>query len=173
LLKSQNREISQDFVTALLAEDELGVVVRAHIHIENRVIEYLNLLMVESKLLADAKLGYYQKVLMMCALGFEPGFKSAFVKLGEMRNKFSHDLNAKLTAKTVADLYTVLPAFGKAGVKSALTATKSLGNYTQFDRVSDLPPREKFILIAINLERIVFAASELIEEMNQKKSSKK
>ena len=60
------------FVGALFGEDELGVVVRAHIHIEAKLLELLELMVADPKHLERMDLDFGQRVNLAVALGLKP-----------------------------------------------------------------------------------------------------
>ena len=62
--------ISDGFFKALSGEDELGVVIRAHIYLEARLLELLGLLVKDEDHLRKLNLEYSQCVDLAVALGF-------------------------------------------------------------------------------------------------------
>ena len=108
--------------------------------------------------LAGLSLRYRQKVQLACVLGFDPEFLKPLGVLGEIRNKFSHKLNTSLTPELINQLYESLPPFGKQAVEASFVRTKAQLNAEGSALVTHLPPRDKFILITLTLERVVMAA---------------
>lgn len=151
-------DLDPRFVRALLGEDEIGVVVRSHIFVEANINEYLELVTSAPEYLAKAGLRYQQRVLLACALGFDSRFKAALLGLGAIRNAFSHKLDSKLTDSTVNSLYSKLPSFGKEAVHISHEYMKDLMNVEEPIVFEELSARDKFILIALNLERVLMAA---------------
>ncbi len=87
------------FLEALFGEDELGVVVRAQIHIEARVNALLEILVPFPKKLP--RLRFEQMLNLACALGLRDTSISAIKELGNIRNQFAHQLDTRLTAGMV------------------------------------------------------------------------
>jgi hypothetical protein len=156
-------DVEPGFVAALLAEDELGAVVRSHIYVESRINDYLELVAARPEHLSGLGLRYRQKVQLACVLGFDPDFIKPLGVLGEIRNKFSHKLDTSLTPELVNQLYDALPPFGKQSVGASFTRTKMQLHAEGVTQVSQLQPRDKFILITLTLERVVMAAILLIK----------
>lgn len=155
-------DVDPRFVQALLGEDEIGVVIRSHIFVEANINEYLALVTSAPEYLAKAGLRYQQRVLLACALGFDARFKDALLGLGTIRNAFSHKLDFKLTDSAVNNLYSKLPSVGKEAVRISYEHMKDLMNVEEQAVLEALPAREKFILIALNLERIVMATVSMV-----------
>lgn len=157
-------EINPAFIKALLAEDELGCVIRSHLYIEAQIDRYLDLAVVDPKYLKDLDLSYAKKVDLLCCLGFDAQFRGALKRLGKLRNDFAHDLSSCLTQKVVNDLYNVLPEFGqKAVVISIELLHQHFGDSGQPPKYRTLLPKSQFVLIVLNLERICCAACDLLQ----------
>jgi hypothetical protein len=157
-------EVEPGFVSALLAEDELGAVVRSHIYVESRLNEYLDLVTSRPEHLAEIGLRFRQKVQLACALGFDPDFLKPLVALGELRNKFAHKLNTSLTDTLVDRLYAALPPVGKQAVDASFSRTRAQLKTEGNAKLANLPPRDRFILITLTLERVVFAGGFLVQQ---------
>ena len=65
-----------DFMEVLNGEDELGAVIRAHIHIEALLLELLRLLVKDEGALRKLNLEFSQSVDLAIALGLGPDRKS-------------------------------------------------------------------------------------------------
>lgn len=154
----QAPEMDPRFVQARLGEDEIGVVVRAHIFVEANINQYLELVVSAPEYMRGLGLRYHQRVLLACTLGFDGKFKDALVALGEIRNNFSHKIDTQLTAQVVDSLYEKLPPFGKAAVQESYKQLRTQFADTGGQSFESLSPRDRFVLIALNLERLVMAA---------------
>lgn len=96
------RKLSQEFIDALFGEDDLGVVVRAHIHIESAVNALLDILIpIPSEL---PRLRYEQKLKLCCAMGMDKTLFPPLKELGDLRNSFGHNICTKLTNGACAKL---------------------------------------------------------------------
>jgi hypothetical protein len=99
----QTRQVQTEFLNALLGEDDLGVVVRTHIHIESSVNVLLDLLIPFPGELPNLR--YQQKLKLCCALGMDKTLFPPLKELGDLRNSFAHNIEAKLTTASVAKLF--------------------------------------------------------------------
>ena len=92
-------EIDKSFYEALDNEDDLGVVIRAHIHVESTIIKFINERLTDLKSLG--KLSYSQRVELACELGLNVEMKKPLKILGEIRNSFAHKINAQLNQQNI------------------------------------------------------------------------
>jgi len=160
---AETPSINSGFVNALLGEDELGCVIRSHLYVEAQLDSFLELAFINSALLSDLDLSYAKKVDLACCLGFDPQFRGALKRIGKLRNAFAHNLSSRLTKKAVSDLYNALPEFGRRAVDISVTLLHESCKFVeQPSRYELLSPKMQFVLIALNLERISFAACDLL-----------
>lgn len=138
------------FIAALFGEDELGVVVRAHIHIEATLLELLNLLVVDPKYLERMELDYAQRVNLAIALGLDSSHASALSTMGTLRNAFAHKLGTELSESRVKNLYKTLSESDKKVVQNAYELTKSQAGIDG-KSFGNLTRKERFILISVAL----------------------
>src|SRR5438477_11303402 len=87
----------EDFIKVLDGEDELGAVIRAHIHIEALLLELLRLLVKDEGALRKLNHEFSQSVDLAIALGLGPEHAKGLRAFGKLRNEFAHDLNSKLS----------------------------------------------------------------------------
>ncbi|ARC91934.1 hypothetical protein B6A42_07300 [Vibrio coralliilyticus] len=116
-------ELQTTFLDSLDGEDELGVVIRSHIHVE----QYLNALIVKlnvnEKYLDKMELTYFQTVRLAIGLGLDPRFESALCKLGKIRNDFAHNIRGNLTEDDAKSLYQCLSGTEKNTLQSIVKKT--------------------------------------------------
>jgi hypothetical protein len=96
------------FNADLLGEDPLGMVIRAHIHIENQLIEFIEAALAAPDQLKSLNLDYAGRVSLALALGLHPEFGKPLRSLGTMRNHFAHRLDAGLGAQEANNLQKAL-----------------------------------------------------------------
>ncbi|MDQ1337841.1 MAG: hypothetical protein QG617_808 [Campylobacterota bacterium] len=110
----------EEFYNALSIEDDLGMVIRAHIHIEHWIDRFLHSAIPRYNLYAkDINANYKTKVLLCCALGLSPELKVPLNLIGELRNKFAHRPSYKLTSSDVSNLHNALSTTHKQHLKKA------------------------------------------------------
>jgi hypothetical protein len=149
-----------DFVQSLFGEDELGVVIRAHIYVEARLIEFLGLLVVDQDYLNKLDLEFSQCVDLAIALGLGQEHAKGLRAFGTLRNEFAHKLDSKLSENRIKSLYESFSASDKEIVQAAYVRTKSqVGGFGGSDvNFKDLDPKKKFILIAVAVHGMLEAA---------------
>lgn len=134
-MSNQLSQIDEKFYNALAGEDDLGVVIRAQIHVESSVIEFINQKISDLKSLRRLRFG--QRVELACELGLNSELKSPLEKLGDLRNDFAH----KIFFQTAYEA----------------TDTEMLKEIPNF---SGLCPKDKFVIMATFLKaRVVVELS--------------
>jgi hypothetical protein len=111
-------DLQSSFLDLVDGEDELGVVIRSHIHVEqypNKLIVKLN---VSAKYLDKMELTYFQTVQLAIGLGLDPRFESALYKLGKLRNDFAHNIRGNLMEDDAKSLYQCLSSSEKNTLKN-------------------------------------------------------
>lgn len=152
--------LDKGFLKALLAEDEVGCVIRSHLYVEAQVDRYLSLAIVQPEYLDKLDLNYSRKIDLLCCLGFDTEFRAPLKRLGKLRNDFAHDLSSSLSQQAVSELYSALPEFGKQAVHKAVDLLHhELGLAKPVPEFKSIPVGLQFVIIALNLERVCYAAS--------------
>jgi len=140
------------FANDLVQGDDLGVVIRVHIRIENALREVVRSLIKEPGYLDKMDLDYSNVVLLAVALGVNKAYAPSLNAIGTLRNKFAHNLNTKLDSNTISSLYAALASDHKEETqrmsKKLWIAHKGSSPYPQF---KNLQPRDQFISIAVIL----------------------
>jgi len=140
------------FYEALVGEDELGVVVRAHIHIEAGVNALLDQLVPYPDHLPS--LEYKRRVLLACALGLKESLLLPLQELGNIRNLFGHQIDTKLTAGMVDKFYE---SFSGEDCGALLAAHNVTFPQAPFPNLS---PKERFIVLTLDLKLLLDVALE-------------
>ena len=161
--------ISTAFIKALLAEDELGSVIRSHLYIEAQLSAFLELTVPQPIFLIHLKLSYAQKIDLACCLGFDTQFRGALKQIGKLRNGFAHDLTLSLSKQSVANLFSALPEFGRNAVHLSVSMLQKMCTVTPLpSKYDQLSPKIQFALVALFLERMCFASVELVQKGREK-----
>ena len=145
------------FFAALRGEDELGMVLRAHTHIESVLRRLIAELVADASALAQVKLDYSDKVNLAVALGLENEYSKPLLALGALRNRFAHTLDAALTRQEANNLYKALSSSTRNMVNEHYKTVASR-RLTAPQRFRDALPREQFIFIAAALRVAVTVA---------------
>jgi hypothetical protein len=107
-----------EFAQALIAEDELGVVVRAHIYIESAIDQFLSFELHDYSQLG--RIDYSMKVRIALACGLPSDFGASLRALGTLRNKFAHRLGTKLTESDVDSFCGTFPSKEREAIELKL-----------------------------------------------------
>jgi hypothetical protein len=143
----------ENFKSALFKEDDLGSVIRSHLHIEHHLNDILNMLLPFSNNLKPIGLDYAGKVHLCCALGLEPKKAKVLLSLGKMRNKFAHELSFCLDKSTVKNLYEALDQVEKEVLQNSYG--KCSKNWSDVGNFKNLPPKSQFVLIAVVIKEML------------------
>jgi hypothetical protein len=147
-----------EFAEQLTAEDELGSVVRAHLHIEFHVDQLLAAVAPNPKAVETLALSYVGRVRLLNVFGFGNNLTKPLIGLGQLRNKFAHRLNYKLTSQNMRALYDMLDPLGRHIVHHAYDSAraKSAGKHPK--KLWSLPPKDIFSLLATTIRASLLVA---------------
>ena len=156
-------ENDDKFHAALQGEDELGVVVRAHIHLESHLISLFELFFQAPKYLSGFTYGH--KVSLALACGLNPDFASPLKVLGKTRNTFAHKLDSCLDEQQVRSLYAAFSSANKVLIQKAFRNT---GQQLEPVRVKfeGLSTRNRFILLVVTLDGMLIVAIREVKNRN-------
>ena len=132
------------FSDDLAKSDDLGSVIRAHIHIENGVYSLVENLTPNAEHLKRLDLDYDQTVSLALVLGLDADWVPSLRAIGKLRNRFAHQLGTVLDDSTVNNLYESLPATGKNNVQATFSGLRSAGMLrSKAERYFDLEPKAR------------------------------
>ena len=143
------------FYQDLAREDDLGLVVKAHLHIEHQLLEFISLHLPYKERCDWSRIGYAAKVDLALALGLPDTLRKPLVAIGTLRNEFAHNLSYSQASVDAVALYNGLPALLHSGVKESYRLVKGV----------DLKPRkvsnrDLLVILLINIRQAVRAAVE-------------
>ena len=148
-------EHDQSFYQELCAEDELGSVIRAHLHVEQSLNSLLSTQIPYSKELDSLNLDYSSLVHLSLAMGLPKDYKSPLLNLGSIRNKFAHKKNYKLLKSDSNNFYKSFAAKDKEIIQEGYAAIKSLKV-----KWANLPPKDVFVLCTLTINNVLLCAIE-------------
>ncbi len=121
-------KITEPFLDALCERDEVSLVLRAHLHIEALLIQIINSRIPFPDLLP--RLRFEQSLKLACALGLDKELQAPLKALGEIRNRFSHQLDAKLSEGSVDTFMRTFSDTQLAELEVIVTAQREqIGNH--------------------------------------------
>jgi hypothetical protein len=154
--KTMKKLSDEEFHETLHLEDELGSVIRAHLHIENMLDQLLAKQFPVVERLEELDLTYKDKIVLSLAMGFNEEFKPVLMGVGEIRNKFAHKPDFEITKQDTNNLYKAFPTEEKELIhKTIKSVNEATGNNLLFNSMN---PREKFIIMVVVLRQIIFVA---------------
>ncbi|MBW8726090.1 MAG: hypothetical protein JF625_13160 [Inquilinus limosus] len=137
----------ESFNKSLLGEDELGAVIRGHIHIEHELIEFIRARLSPPEALEALDLDYEGRIKLAIGLGLDKSLRPALRAVGALRNKFAHRLGTEIVADDATKIFDSLDAqakevvnFGYQRTRKILPQEKKPSNY------KSLSPRDQCIL---------------------------
>lgn len=155
-LLAPHPHIDERFLADLTAEDELGVVIRTHIHVEASIIEFVRARVRFPDELP--RLTYESRLRLAMALGLKNEYFEALKLLGDIRNSFSHKLEASLSNEKIDELFSKLGPEPKELTLEAYTMTKKQRGEADGPTFNKLPPKDRFIFMAVVLKEYLAAA---------------
>jgi hypothetical protein len=151
-------ELSDDqFHTDLQNEDELGAVIRGHLHIEHSLNELLKRQIPFFERLEKLNHDYEVKVALALAMGLNREYEKPLKGVGLLRNKYAHKPGFKISKSDTANLYKAFSAEDRKIIQGAYFRTnKNLKkNNIPF---SQHKPIDQFIMLAITIRQILILA---------------
>jgi len=144
------------FFHDLNSEDETGLLIRTHLHIERVIREYINRHVPHPKHLP--RLTYEAALRLACALGLNEKFLAPLKELGDLRNHFGHSHDAVLDEEKVNRLLSRFSEPYRELIVNGYEETRRQGKIRGPLSFNELHPVNKFGLIALLLrENIVDA----------------
>jgi hypothetical protein len=129
LLDERQRRRLESLSAALRNEDDLGKVVRAQIHIEHELQDFIFFAApVPDQLKSFDTMEFTDKVQLALLLGLTPDLNAALNATGRLRNKFAHRLDMKIGEDEVKNLIATLTPSAKQHFQARLN-----------DALSELP----------------------------------
>lgn len=136
-----------DFNKVLSGDDDLGVVIRAHVHIEHELTEFIKNRLHEPSILDKLKPTFEDKVLLAVGLGLQPDYQPALSNIGSLRNTFAHKLNAMLGKQEAKNLRRAMP---NEAIEIARTSYSSIRPKLEAnvypERLENLEPKYEVII---------------------------
>jgi hypothetical protein len=141
LVAERHKRRMQALATALESEDDLGKVVRGHIHIEHELQQIIFFAAPNpDQLKAFERQEFSEKVRLALVLGLKSDLASPLNAAGNLRNKFAHQLDTTLNQEMAKNLVATLPAALRARFEALLRNVVSEGPKAL---IAKLPPAWK------------------------------
>lgn len=127
------------FVKDTRGENELQVIIRGHLYVENEIDNLLKLKLEKPQHLYDSNFMFYSKLKTALALGLiAEENKNAYIRLNKIRNNFAHNLNYELTENDFTDLYGVFNSTYRERYKFITNSNPLLSERTLLHKFKEL-----------------------------------
>ncbi len=166
-MTDQENTAEDAFLKDLRGEDELGMVIRAHIHIEHHLNELLNMVIPYSGYLKAMQLDYAGKVNLAGAMGLRPDIVSPLLALGNLRNQMAHKLGTKITKSRERNFYRTFGGEGKQTIQQSYERTRRDLRVGKVPKLRELDSPDLFVLMAVTLRAALLAAKIDVEAMSR------
>jgi hypothetical protein len=145
-------ERDTNFYEALMGEDDLGLVIRAHIHIEHELRNLIEMCAPNAEAATSRRMDFEDTVHLALVLGMKHEFRSELTAIGTLRNKFAHRLGMKIDEEQASNLYQSLRPYAKETISTLYKKTvlqhPSSGRPLNLKK---LPPKDRVVLYIISI----------------------
>ena len=145
------------FYEDLQNEDELGAVIRGHLHIEHALNEILNTQIPHFVYLDKLKLDYEVKVALSVAMGLNKNYEKPLNGIALLRNKYAHRPGFVMTKTDTTNLYKSFASEDREIIQGAFGITNKQHNKEKM-QFKALKPIDQFILLAVTVRQILIQA---------------
>jgi hypothetical protein len=144
------------FQNALNREDELGRVIRAHLHIENLVDRLLLLKFSKPEVFQKMRLEFSARVMLLEAFGYGRMLTMPLAAIGNLRNDFAHKVDFALTSERMEGLYNSFDVEGKEIIQQSYRRTRTQMPETNAPHtMKSLKPQDRFTFYAVSIHAML------------------
>jgi hypothetical protein len=143
------------FFADLQREDDVGLVLRGHLHIEHQLVVLMSAFLPAAAKCKWGKVSYRAKVELAYGCGLPADVKACLESLGSLRNDFAHTLTATVSRQSVLELYNALSDRLRKGL---ITSYEAMG-LGAMAKPSSLEPRDLLALIFLSARQATKAAA--------------
>jgi hypothetical protein len=144
------------FFQDLNSEDDIGLLIRSHLHVERAVREYIDQCVPFPAHLP--RLTYSAAVQLACSLGLDDTYLAPLKALGKLRNHFGHNYEAELGETEIANLLASLAKEDRLWIAAAYESARHTGNIRGPQTFNELAPGNKFGLFVVALRTMLAKA---------------
>ncbi len=148
------KDADQQFLDDLMREDDVGLILRGHLHAEHQLVELLTAVLPMGDRCDWSKISFFAKVESAYGCGLPLDVKDLLAKIGTLRNNFAHRLDAEITKKEVLALYNGL----SARHRNVLKGSYKKMNGAEFPKPASLDPRDLLIIVLMCARQATKAA---------------
>ncbi|MEQ8409744.1 MAG: hypothetical protein RKH07_15865 [Gammaproteobacteria bacterium] len=149
------------FIEDLNGEDDLGCVIRGHIHVEAELDNFIQLRTSHPDQLKGADLTYDQKIHLALALGLPTVLKSPLQYLGKVRNSFAHNLNRSIGKEEAGNFYKTFASEEKEYINEVIERVNAKTDGPD-KKLKTMPVKEQFAMHVISLEASLYSLNKRV-----------
>ena len=138
----------------LVKEDNVGLVLRGHLHVEHQLTKYIAEQLPYPERVDWGKIDFMGKVELALACGLDVDIRPGLERLENLRNMFAHRFDALIDSDWVLVAYNGLPRSVKLEIEAAY---KALGK-RMTRSTSTLDTRDLLVLIFISVANTIASA---------------
>ena len=138
-------------IDALRGEDDLGVVIRAQIHIEHELTEFIQVRLSDPSILKPLHPTYEDKVLLAVGLGLSQDYRAALSNIGKLRNDFAHNLRGTLGEQEANNLRKAMTTEVLEAARRSYEATREKLASDRPDKLEQQAPKDEIVLYLVVL----------------------
>lgn len=102
--------LDQRFLAVLSGADPLGLAINGMLHIERRLVRFIENRVPAPTAIESTRFGFGQRVDLAIALGLPAEYRPALKQVSETRNQFAHRVDAAINKSDADKLLSLLPA---------------------------------------------------------------
>lgn len=155
--------VDDGFRDALNRQDDIGLVILAHIHIEAAIDDFNKEFMADAEEYDAIELEFSKKASLASALGLHQESLPVLRAIGKMRNRFAHRLDQRINDDLANNLYSALSGGDKSVVQETYKHTLKTNPRGKDDeplpqKFNALDPRDRLILLLVTVRAKMLAA---------------
>jgi hypothetical protein len=151
---------------AFRSEDDLGVVIRSQIIVEQYLNSLIESFMNYPEHFRKMKIDYSDTVMLALSFGLHPRFKPTLNALGKIRNDFAHKLRPSIKKQDVNNLYDTLDTKDKEVLHSSIKDVNT--EFQTLQPFKESNEKDQFILIVMVVAASLDSAIKLLPNPKMK-----
>lgn len=155
-------DVDVQFLEDLRREDDLGLVIRGHLHIEHQLISLASGVLPFASRIDWNEVPFKTKLEIASACGLPDDRRELIRRLNVLRNDFAHRLSASVQKKTVVDIYNSLSPL----IQDAIKRAHEIMGFGKFPGPAALEPRDLLIHLFISARQATKAAADATRQQS-------
>ncbi len=158
LMSDEQRKARNELRDALFGEDDLGIVIRSHVIIEQELWRFVKQSVTRPNYLSGSYLPFERLLDFAMALGIDKELEAPLKRLASIRNSFAHDVGRVLTTQDVSDLYSSWGADDRKHINKTYKDLRK-SDRRRPEKFGKMPVRDQFILMLMMMHSALIAVT--------------